>query len=86
MTKEQLKQVNNQIALLSDEELVKEASMHILATLGSTADYMRERYYGQKDITEQEEYEQYKSELADLYIKACLERGIHLFAEGGGRI
>ena len=64
---------------LSDQELEEEYYKAALGSLGSEAEEMYDRGYDPVDIREQEKYEKYKQEKADLLEIVCIERGIKLW-------
>ena len=64
---------------LSDQELEEAYYETVLDSLGSEAEEMYERGYDLPDIREQEQYEKYKREKADLLESVCIKRGIKLW-------
>ena len=64
---------------LSDEELEVEYYKAILDSLGSEAEEMYNRGYDPADIREQEQYEKYKCQKADILEEICIKRGIKLW-------
>ena len=64
---------------LSDQELEEAYYEAVLDSLGSEAEEMYERGYDLPDIREQEQYEKYKREKADLLESVCIKRGIKLW-------
>ena len=65
---------------LSDQELEEAYYEAVLGSLGSEAEEMYERGYDLQDIREQEQYEKYKTEKADLLENVCIKRGIKLWS------
>lgn len=63
---------------LSDKELEDEYYDSIFDSLGSTAEKMYDLCYDMRDIEEQEEYEKYRCEKADILGWLCEQRGIKL--------
>ena len=66
---------------LSDKELKDEYYEAVYDSLCSQTDKMYELGYDMKDIKEQEEYEKYLCEKADVLEKICAERGTGLWDE-----
>lgn len=64
---------------LSDKELKDEYYDAVYDSLGSQTDKMYELGYDMRDIEEQEEYEKYLCEKADVLENMCTERGIGLW-------
>lgn len=64
---------------LSDQELEDEYYRAALGSLGSEAEEMYDRGYDLADIAEQERYEMYICEKADILEAVCVERGIKLW-------
>ncbi len=64
---------------LSDEEVEAAYYKTVLDSLGSEAEEMYNRGYDPVDIREQEKYEKYKAEKADLLESICIKRGIKLW-------
>lgn len=64
---------------LSDEELENEYYDSIFDSLGSVAEKMYDLCYDMRDIEEQEEYEKYRCEKADILGWLCEQRGIKLW-------
>ena len=79
MTKLEKQALLNWARQLSDEKLEAKYYEAVLGTLGSEAEEMYDRGYNPADIREQEQYEKYKREEADLLEKVCTERGIKLW-------
>ena len=67
--------------LLSDKELKDEYYDAVYDSLGSQTDKMYELGYDMRDIKEQEEYENYLCEKADILENICAERGIGVWNE-----
>lgn len=67
--------------LLSDKELKDEYYDAVYDSLGSQTDKMYELGYDMRDIEEQEEYEKYLCEKADILENICVERGIGIWNE-----
>lgn len=79
-----LKEKNNLIKwtnALSDKELKDKYYAAVYDSLGSQTDEMYELGYDMRDIKEQEEYEKYLCEKADILESICMERGIGLLDE-----
>lgn len=79
-----MKRLEKQVLLnwarqLSDQELEEEYYKAALDSLGSEAEEMYDRGYDPADIQEQEQYEKYKCEKADILESVCIERGIKLW-------
>ena len=66
---------------LSDKELKDKYYAAVYDSLGSQTDEMHELGYDMRDIKEQEEYEKYLCEKADILENICVERGIGLWNE-----
>lgn len=66
---------------LSDKELKDEYYAAVYDSLGSQTDEMYELGYDMRDIEEQEEYEKYLCEKADILESICMERGIGIWDE-----
>ena len=66
---------------LSDKELKDKYYAAVYDSLGSQTDEMYELGYDMRDIEEQEEYEKYLCEKADVLENICTERGIGLWNE-----
>lgn len=66
---------------LSDKELKDEYYEAVYDSLGSQTDEMYELGYDMRDIEEQEEYEKYLCEKADILENICVERGIGIWDE-----
>ncbi len=66
---------------LSDKELKDKYYAAVYDSLGSQTDEMYELGYDMRDIEEQEEYEKYLYEKADVLENICVERGIGLWNE-----
>ena len=66
---------------LSDKELKDEYYDAVYDSLGSQTDKMYELGYDMRDIEEQEEYEKYLCEKADVLENMCTERGIGIWDE-----
>lgn len=66
---------------LSDKELKDEYYEAVYDSLGSQTDKMYELGYDMRDIKEQEEYEKYLCEKADILKNICVERGIGIWDE-----
>ena len=66
---------------LSDKELKDEYYDAVYDSLGSQTDEMYELGYDMRDIEEQEEYEKYLCEKADILENICVERGIGIWDE-----
>lgn len=66
---------------LSDKELEDEYYAAVYDSLGSQTDEMYELGYDMRDIEEQEEYEKYLCEKADILESICMERGIGIWDE-----
>ena len=66
---------------LSDKELKDEYYEAVYDSLGSQTDKMYELGYDMRDIEEQEEYEKYLCEKADILENICVERGIGIWDE-----
>lgn len=64
---------------LSDQELEAEYYNAVLDTLVSESEEMYEQGYDPTDIREQERYEKYKCQKADLLEEICIKRGIKLW-------
>lgn len=64
---------------LSDKDLEDAYYDAVYDCLGSETEEMYERGYGLIDIAEQEKYEKYLSEKANLLERLCMERGIKLW-------
>lgn len=67
--------------LLSDKELKDEYYEAVYDSLGSQTDEMYELGYDMRDIEEQEEYEKYLCEKADILENICVEREIGVWDE-----
>lgn len=79
-----LKEKNNLVKwanTLSDKELKDEYYEAVYDSLGSQIDKMYELGYDMRDIKEQEEYEKYLCEKADILENICVERGIGIWDE-----
>lgn len=79
-----LKEKNNLIKwanTLSDKELKDEYYEAVYDSLGSQTDKMYELGYDMRDIEEQEAYEKYLCEKADILENICVERGIGVLDE-----
>lgn len=77
-----LKERNNLIKwinTLSDEQLEDEYYEAVFDSLGSVAEKMYDLCYDMRDIKEQEEYEKYRCEKADILGLLCEQRGIKLW-------
>lgn len=66
---------------LSDKELKDEYYEAVYDSLGSQTDEMYELGYDMRDIEEQEEYEKYLCEKADILENICVEREIGVWDE-----
>lgn len=66
---------------LSDKELKDEYYEAVYDSLGSQTDEMCELGYDMRDIEEQEEYEKYLCEKADILENICVEREIGVWDE-----
>lgn len=66
---------------LSDKELKDKYYTAVYDSLGSQTDEMYELGYDIRDIEEQEEYEKYLCEKADILESICIKRGIGLWDE-----
>lgn len=66
---------------LSDKELKDEYYKAVYDSLGSQTDKMYELGYDMRDIEEQEVYEKYLCEKADILGSICMERGIGIWNE-----
>lgn len=66
---------------LTDKELKDKYYAAVYDSLGSQTDEMYELGYDMIDIEEQEEYEKYLCEKADVLENICTERGIGLWDE-----
>ena len=64
---------------LSDEELENEYYDSVFDSLGSIAEKMYDLCYDMMDIEEQEEYEKYRCDKADILGWLCEQRGIKLW-------
>lgn len=71
---------------LSNKELKDEYYAAVYDSLGSQTDEMYELGYDMRDIEEQEEYEKYLCEKADILENICVERGIGIWDEDEGNI
>ena len=74
---ELIKWANN----LSDEELENGYYDAVFDSLGSVAEKMYDLGYDMRDIKEQEEYEKYRCDKADILSWLCGQRGIKLWEE-----
>lgn len=81
MRKREREKILKEYRAMSDQELLKEFSDKMYASLGSTADIMAERCYDSIDIKEQRDYEKYLSECSGLAESVLSERGIDPFKE-----
>ena len=63
---------------LSDEELEDKYYEAIFDSLGSITEKMYDLGYDMRDIKEQEEYEKYRHDKADILGWLCEQRGIQL--------
>lgn len=72
---ELIKWANN----LSDKELEDEYYDAVFDSLGSTAEKMYDLGYDMRDIEEQEKYEKFRCEKADILGWLCEQRGIKLW-------
>lgn len=80
----QLKEKNSLIRwtnTLSDKELKDKYYAAVYNSLGNQTDEMYELGYDMRDIEEQEEYEKYLCEKADILENICVERGIGVWDE-----
>ena len=66
---------------LSDKELKDKYYEAVYSSLGSSTDEMYELRYDIRDIEEQDKYEKYLCEKADVLENICTERGIGLWDE-----
>ena len=66
---------------LTDNELKDKYYAAVYDSLGSQTDDMYELGYDMRDIEEQEKYEKYLCEKADVLENICTERGIVLWDE-----
>lgn len=66
---------------LTDKELKDKYYEAVYDSLGSQTDEMYELGYDMRDIKEQEEYENYLCEKADILENICAERGIGVWNE-----
>ena len=66
---------------LTDKELKDKYYEAVYDSLGSQTDEMYELGYDMRDIEEQEEYEKYLCEKADILENICVERGIGIWDE-----
>lgn len=66
---------------LSDKKLKDKYYAAVYDSLGSQTDEMYELGYDMRDIKEQEEYENYLCEKADILENICAERGIGVWNE-----
>lgn len=66
---------------LTDKELKDKYYEAVYNSLGSQTDEMYELGYDMRDIEEQEEYEKYLCEKADILENICVERGIGIWDE-----
>lgn len=66
---------------LTDKELKDKYYAAVYDSLGSQTDEMYELGYDMIDIEEQEEYEKYLCEKADVLENICTERGVGLWDE-----
>lgn len=64
---------------LSDEELEDKYYEAVFDSLGSVAEKMYDLCYDMMDIEEQEEYEKYRCDKADILGCLCEQRGIKLW-------
>lgn len=77
-----LKERNNLIKwinTLSDEQLEDEYYDAVFDSLGSITEKMYDLCYDMMDIEEQEEYEKYRCDKADILGWLCEQRGIKLW-------
>ena len=68
---------------LSDKKLKDKYYAAVYDSLVSQTDKMYELGYDTRDIKEQEEYEKYLCEKADILENICVERGIGIWDEDG---
>jgi hypothetical protein len=66
---------------LTDKQLESEYYCAVIDSLGSDTEEMYQQGYDLADIKEQEEYEKYLSQKADILASVCEQRGIKLWAE-----
>lgn len=66
---------------LSDKELEDEYYEAVFDSLGSVAEKMYDLCYDMGDIEEQEEYEKYRHDKADILGWLCEQRGIKLWED-----
>lgn len=78
MTKKERNQIIKHVENLSNEELENEYYNAAFDCLGSQTDKMYELGFDISDILEQEKYEKYLVQKADLLCFLCQERGINL--------
>lgn len=79
MTRRERIQLTKWAGELSDKDLEDTYYDSVDDCLGSEAEEMYERGYDPIDITEQEKYEKYLREKAEVLEKLCEERGIKLW-------
>lgn len=79
MTRRERIQLTKWAGELSDKDLEKMYYDAIYDCLGSEVEEMYERGYDFVDITEQEKYEKYLGEKANVLERLCIERGIGLW-------
>lgn len=74
---ELIKLANN----LSDEQLEDEYYDAVFDSLGSITEKMYNLGYDMRDIKEQEEYEKYRCDKANILCRLCEQRGIKLWED-----
>ena len=81
MTKSERKQIIKWANTLTDDELEKEYYRAVYNNLGSKAEEMYEQGWDMQDIIEQEKFEKWLGQRADILEKICCERGIKLWED-----
>ena len=81
MTRKEKKSIEEWAATLSNEELDNEYYNAVFNSLGSQTEEMYELGYDIRDIEEQEKFEKYLCEQADLIGAICERRGIKLWCK-----
>ena len=81
MKKSEKNKILQMVALWNDSKLEEEYYKAVYDCLGSQTEEMYELGYDISDILEQEKYEKYLCDYADMLEYVCIQRGIELWKE-----
>ena len=81
MTRQEKEQIKKRAEKMTNDELEAEYYKAVLDCLGSQTERMYELGYDISDILEQEKFEEYLCDQADVLEQICHERGINLWED-----